>query len=86
MQKARGHPKGAPSDCKCTVSGSISPRYSRYLFTIGLSGVFSLTRWSWLIQAGLLVSRSTQDTTNAGSYLKYETITLFGYSSQNIPL
>ena len=29
MQKARGHPK-APSDCKCTVSGSISPRYSRY--------------------------------------------------------
>ena len=30
MQKARGHPIRAPSDCKCTVSGSISPRYSRY--------------------------------------------------------
>ena len=36
---------------------------SRYWFTIGLSGVFSLTRWCWSIQAGFLRSRPTQDTT-----------------------
>ena len=30
MQKARRHPKGAPTACKRMVSGSISPRYSRY--------------------------------------------------------
>jgi hypothetical protein len=35
---------------------------SRYLFTIGLSGVFSLTRWSWLVQTGFLVPRPTQGT------------------------
>jgi hypothetical protein len=38
---------------------------SRYWFTIGLSGVFSLTRWCWQIQAGFLRSRPTQDTTSA---------------------
>ena len=35
---------------------------SRYLFSIGLSGVFSLTRWSWLIHTEFLVFRATQDT------------------------
>ena len=30
---------------------------------IGLSGVFSLARWSWQIQTGFHVSRLTQDTT-----------------------
>ena len=34
---------------------------SRYSFTIGLTGVFSLAGWSRLIRAGLLVSRVTQD-------------------------
>jgi hypothetical protein len=33
---------------------------SRYLFAIGLPGVFSLARWSWLIQSGFLVPRPTQ--------------------------
>ena len=42
---------------------------SRYLFTIGLSEVFSLARWSWLFQAGFLVPRRTQGT--AGIYRKY---------------
>ena len=36
---------------------------SRYWFTIGLSGVFSLTGWSRLIHAEFLVLRATQDTT-----------------------
>ena len=35
---------------------------SRYLFAIGLSGVFSLTRWSWQIQTGFHVPRPTQGT------------------------
>ena len=36
---------------------------SRYWFTIGLTGVFSLAGWSRRIRAGFLVSRVTQDTT-----------------------
>ena len=36
---------------------------SRYLFTIGLTGVFSLAGWSRRIRAGFLVPRVTQDTT-----------------------
>ena len=35
---------------------------SRYLCTIGLSGVFSLAGWSRLIHAEFLVIRATQDT------------------------
>ena len=35
---------------------------SRYWFTIGLSGVFSLTGWARQIRTGFLVSRVTQDT------------------------
>jgi hypothetical protein len=35
---------------------------SQYWFTIGLSRVFSLTRWCWQIQTGFLRPRPTQDT------------------------
>ena len=35
---------------------------SRYWYTIGLTGVFSLTGWSRRIHAGFLVPRATQDT------------------------
>ena len=35
---------------------------SRYSFTIGLTGVFSLAGWSRRIRAGFHVSRVTQDT------------------------
>ena len=38
---------------------------SRYLFTIGLSGVFSLTGWCRWIQTGFHLSRPTQGTTTA---------------------
>ena len=38
---------------------------SRYWFTIGLSGVFSLTRWCWQIPTGFLRSRGTQGITSA---------------------
>ncbi len=34
---------------------------SRYWYTIGLTGVFSLAGWARRIRAGLLVSRVTQE-------------------------
>ena len=40
---------------------------SRYWYTIGLTGVFSLAGWARQIRAGLLVSRVTQDTTRLHS-------------------
>lgn len=40
---------------------------SRYQFTIGLSGVFSLAGWSRLIHTGLHVSRTTQGTAISSS-------------------
>ena len=38
---------------------------SRYLCAIGLSGVFSLTRWYWQIHTKFLWFRATQDTTTS---------------------
>ena len=35
---------------------------SRYWYTIGHPGVFSLARWCWRIHAGFLRPRATQDT------------------------
>ena len=53
---------------------------SRYSSTIGLSGVFSLTGWSRLIQSRFLVPQPTQDP--AITYLSYlyGTFTLSGHA------
>ena len=59
---------------------------SRYLFTIGLSGVFSLTGWSRWIQTGFLVSRLTQDTTKSILTYVYKTVTFYGRTFQSVPL
>ena len=40
---------------------------SRYLYTIGLTGVFSLAGWARRIQTGLLVSRPTQGSATPAS-------------------
>src|SRR5450755_1316359 len=70
LQKARGHPpKGAPTACRHTVSGTISRPLtgvlfifpSRYLFTIGHQGVFRLRRWSSRIHTEFLGLRATWD-------------------------
>jgi hypothetical protein len=69
LQQARGHSfNRAPTACKLTVSCSISlPSRGSFhlslavLFSIGHTVVFSLTRWSWLIQSGFLVPRPTRD-------------------------
>ena len=54
MQKARRH--------ACALREVLFTFPSRYWYTIGLSGVFSLAGWSRRIHAGLLVPRATQDT------------------------
>ena len=55
-----------PTACRHTVSGTFHSPHgvlftfpSRYWFTIGHRVVFSLTRWSWRIQARFHVSRPT---------------------------
>ena len=45
---------------------------SRYWYTIGLPGVFSLTRWSWLIHTGFPVPRATQDTARVEKSLRLQ--------------
>ena len=70
MQKARRHPKRGSDRLYATgvrnsftpLSGVLFTFPSRYLCTIGLSGVFSLAGWSRLIHAEFLVIRVTQDT------------------------
>ena len=59
---------------------------SRYWFTIGLLGVFSLAGWAPRIQTGFLVSRLTQDTAKLGKRFVYGIVTLYDYSFQSIPL
>ena len=54
---------------KMFLKGSLSFP-SRYWFTIGHRGVFSLTRWSWWIPTGFLVSRRTQVLSRASSLFR----------------
>ena len=71
MQKARRHAQNARSDrlqahgfrVSFTPLRGVLPTFpSRYLYTIGLKGVFSLAGWSRRIHAGFLVPRATQGT------------------------
>ena len=55
---------------------------SRYWYTIGLPGVFSLGGWCRRIQAGFLRSRPTQDTTPYIVVFTYRTVTFFGLTFQ----
>ncbi len=59
---------------------------SRYWFTIGHRGVFSLGGWSPQIHTGFLVSRATQDTPRATLGFIYRTLTVFGRPSQTVRL
>ena len=59
---------------------------SRYWFTIGLSGVFSLAGWAPLLQTGFLVSRPTQDTARLHCQFVYGIVTLSDSSFRMIPL
>ena len=55
---------------------------SRYWYTIGLPGVFSLGGWCRRIQAGFLRSRPTQDTPSPFVAVAYRTVTFFGLTFQ----
>ena len=65
---------------------------SRYWFTIGLPGVFSLGGWSRRIHTGFHVPRATQDTTIFNAPCPYGTVTpvvqlsnCFRFVTQRIP-
>ena len=59
---------------------------SRYWFTIGLYGVFSLAGWSRLIHTEFLVLRTTQDTTRILQPCLYGAVTLSRRPFQNVPV
>ncbi len=59
---------------------------SRYWFTIGLPGVFSLAGWSPRIRTGLHVSRPTQVPPTAHDACLYGSVTLCGPTFQTVPV
>ena len=87
MQKARRHPTTKSGSDRLRAHGfrdSFTPLQgvlftfpSRYWFTIGLTGVFSLAGWSRRVRAGFHVPRATQDATGAkggegqGAFTRY---------------
>ena len=80
MQKARRHSDSSEiRPLVCTwfqvlltpLLGVLFTFPSQYWFAIGLSGVFSLTRWCWQIHAKFHRLRATQDT----GYLNFFTST-----------
>ena len=59
---------------------------SRYCFTIGHSGIFSLTRWSSQIHTGFHVSHATRDTTLVFKVFDYRIFTFYDVSFQRLRL
>ena len=59
---------------------------SRYLFTIGRQGVFSLRPWSVSLHAKFHVHRVTQGTTRLVSVFEYRPLTFFGATFHPLPL
>ena len=59
---------------------------SRYWYTIGLPGVFSLGGWSRRIHTGFHVPRATQDTTIFNAPCLYRAVTVYGPSFQRVPV
>ena len=89
MQKARCQAvlrHRPPTDCKCTVSGTFHSPFgvlftfpSRYWFTIGHQGVFSLRRWASQIHAGFHVTRATWECVQGSrTPFGYRAVTFFG--------
>ena len=59
---------------------------SRYCFTIGHSGIFSLTRWSSLIHTGFHVSHATRDVAKVDQVFDYRIITFYNALFQMLHL
>ena len=98
MQKARRHALRLPAIALRPLVGTwfqvhIPPLTgvllifrSRYLFTIGHQGVFSLTGWSPSIQSRFHVARPTQGTLRSQAIFAYGSVTLCGRPFQIVPL
>ena len=94
LQQARSQTfSRPPTACKFMVSWSFhSPPGvlftfpSRYCFTIGHSGIFSLTRWSSQIHTGFHVSHATRDTTLVFKVFNYRIFTFYDVSFQRLRL
>lgn len=59
---------------------------SRYWFTIGRQGVFSLTGWSPLIQSRFHVTGPTQVPLGSRQVFAYGAVTRYGRPFQTVPL
>src|SRR5690606_36294782 len=95
MQKARRHPdlSGLRPIVGTRFQVLFTPLFgvlftfpSRYWYTIGLPGVFSLAGWCRLIQAGFLRSPPTQDTVRPLNAYMYGAVTRYRAASQLLPL
>ena len=94
LQQARRQTICRPSTaCKFMVSCSFhSPPEvlftfpSRYYFTIGHLGIFSLTRWSSQIHKGFHVPQATWDTFESFQVFNYGAFTVYGSVFQLIHL
>ena len=95
MQKARRHRQNGGSDRLqahgfrnyfTPLVGVLFTFPSRYSFTIGLAGVFSLAGWSRRIRTGLLVPRATQEAAGPGARFGYGALTPSGRPFQAVPL
>ena len=93
MQKARRHPPLARLRPLVSVwfQGLFTPLLgvlftfpSRYWFTIGLSGVSSLTRWCWQLQTEFLRFRPTR--LHLYNLFVYRTVTSLGHTFQYVQL
>ena len=88
MQKASGHHTlrhGShtlyANGCRyyfTPLAGVLFTFPSRYLFTIGHQGVFSLIRWSGRIRAEFHVHRATWDTSRGLRVVAYPAFTVYG--------
>ncbi len=93
MQKVRGHPEGLPLFVGMRFQvlfhsplGVLFTFPSRYLSTIGQSGVLSLGGWSPQIPSGFHVSEGTQEHRQALSAFAYGAVTLSRRPFQVVPL
>ena len=59
---------------------------SRYWFTIGCQGVFSLIRWSGLIRTEFHVHRATWDTSREFHAFDHPAVTVYGHTFQSVDL
>ncbi len=95
MQKARRHRHIGGSDRLqahgfrnyfTPLVGVLFTFPSRYSYTIGLAGVFSLAGWSRRIRTGFLVPRATQEAAGRDARFGYGALTPSGRPFQAVPL